>query len=145
MLKKYLWVRSHELLPPKCWKLVFIASEWLGVFFKVYPEQLSRLSRGPVAGNHRRHFFDPTGLQSPTGSEKRFFDPIGDCNRIWPSWIEKVLKWFPATGPLEKLETALGRSWRKLRIILRRGRPIFNIFGAKAHSEALKGTFSTDC
>ena len=47
--------------------------------------------------------------------------------------------------PLEKRETALDRSWRKPRLILRRGRPIYKIFGAKAHANELKGTFSTDC
>ena len=29
--------------------------------------------------------------------------------------------------------------------MLRRGRPISNSFGAKAHANVLKGTFSTDC
>ena len=33
---------------------------------------------------------------------------------------------------------------RKLRLILRRGRPISNIFGARAHANVLKGTFSMD-
>ena len=37
-LKKYLSVRSHGLLRRKCWKLVFLASEWVGVFSKIYPE-----------------------------------------------------------------------------------------------------------
>ena len=69
-----------------------------------------------------------------------YFDPIGDCNPVGP----KKWRWFPATGPLEKRETALDRSWRKLQVILRRGRLISNIFGAKAHANVLKGTFSTD-
>ena len=42
-------------------------------------------------------------------------------------------------------ETALDRSWRKLQVILRRGRPTSIIFGAKAHANVLKATFSTDC
>ena len=46
---------------------------------------------------------------------------------------------------MEKQETALDRSWRKLRLILRRGRPISNSFGAKAHANVLKGAFSTNC
>ena len=37
-LKKYLSVRSHQLLARKCWKLVFLASEWVGAFCKIYPE-----------------------------------------------------------------------------------------------------------
>ena len=38
------------------------------------------------------------------------------------------------------------RKQQKLRrLILRRGRPISNIFWAKAHANVLKGTFSTDC
>ena len=39
-LKKYLSVRSHEVLPRKRWKLVFLASEWVGAFSKIYPELL---------------------------------------------------------------------------------------------------------
>ena len=46
---------------------------------------------------------------------------------------------------LKKRETALDRSWRKLRLIPRRGRPISNIFGSKTHANVVKGTFSTDC
>ena len=38
----------------------------------------------------------------------------------------------------------LDRSWRKRRLILRRGRLISNIFGAKAHANVLKGTVLTD-
>ena len=79
---------------------------------------VSRFSRCPVAGNHRRHFFHPTGSSTIT----------------IPDRIEKT-KW----------ETALDRFWRKLRLILRRARPISNIFGAKAHANVLQGTFSTDC
>ena len=50
-----------------------------------------------------------------------------------------------SSGTMEKQETALDRSWRKLRLILRRGRPISNVFGAKARANVQKGTFSTDC
>ena len=82
-------------------------------------------------------------LQSPIGSKKKFFcDPIGDCN---PVGSKKCWRWILATGPLEKRETPLDRSWRKLRLILRRGRSISNIFGAKTHANVLKGTFSLDC
>ena len=63
------------------------------------------------------------------------FDPVGS---------QKCWRWFPATGPLEKRETALDRSWRKLQFILNRGKPISNILGSKAHANVLNGTFSTD-
>ena len=46
--------------------------------------------------------------------------------------------------PGEAASTDLDRSWRKLQVILRRGRPIPNIFRAKTHVNVLKGTFSTD-
>ena len=36
--KKYPSVRSHELLPRKCWESVFLASERVGAFSKIYPE-----------------------------------------------------------------------------------------------------------
>lgn len=36
-----------------------------------------------------------------------YIDTIGDSNRTWPSWIQKCWQWFPATGLLEKRETAL--------------------------------------
>ena len=103
--------------------LVFLASKRLGVFSKIYPESraVSGFSKGPVAANHRQHFFDPTGLLSPIGSKKRFFSiqwtlvividavrtqqgqirlqsPIGSKKTFFRSdrgeqrsWIEKVL------------------------------------------------------
>ena len=68
-------------------------------------------THGSVAGNHRQYFFDPTGSNTITISDRietsalffdlagsntiaindwqYFCDPIGDCNRIGPSWIEK--------------------------------------------------------
>ena len=47
-------------------------------------------SRGSVAGDHRPHFFDPTGSNTITIipnriEKKRFFDPIGGCNNIGPT------------------------------------------------------------
>ena len=77
-LKKYLSVR-HELFPRRCWKEVFLASEYVGVFSKLYPglfpaspgPQLQEITVTPST------FFYPTGskirLQSPIGSEKAFF------------------------------------------------------------------------
>ena len=100
---------------------------------------VSRLSRGPVAGNRRQHFFDPTASNTITTPDRIgknvisipwtiaiVFDPVGS---------KKCWRWFPVTGPLEKREAALGRSWRKLRLILRRGRPIADMFGAKNSCE----------
>ena len=75
-------------------------------------------------------------LQSSIGSEKNVvFDPIGECNRILTSWIEKVLTVISWNWGPVKAETALDRSWRRLRLILRRGRSISNIFGSKAHMD----------
>ena len=89
------------------------------VFLQHLSRAVRRFFRGPVAGNHRQHVFDPTGPQSPIGSKKTFFsirseivivfDPLG-CHRIGS---KKCRRWFSATGPLEKLQTALDRSWRK--------------------------------
>ena len=74
----------------------------------------------------------------------------GPCCRKSPSALFRSNRvkydwWFPAIGPLEKRQTALDRSWRKLRVILRRGRSISDIFGANVHANVLKATFSTDC
>ena len=75
--------------------------------------------------------------------KKRFFR----SNRgLQPSWIGKVqtvisFNW----APREAGNSSGYRPWRKLRLILKRGRPISNIFGAKAHANVLKDTFSTDC
>ena len=127
---------------------------------------VSRFSGGPVAKKITVSAFSIQLSYNPRSD----FDPIGICNRVWPGWIEKVLtvkvffsirsemkivfgkarskkcwRWFPATGPLEKLETALDRYWRKLLDILMRGIPISNVFGAKGHANVLKVTFSTDC
>ena len=63
----------------------------------------------------------------------------------FPVGSEKCWRWLPATGSLEKRKTALDGSWRKLQVILRRGRPISNVFGGKAHAHVLKGTFWKDC
>ena len=93
---------------------------------------VSRFSRGPVAGNHRQHAFDSTGLQSPIGS---------------PSWIKKSADGdFLQLGPWKSVKQLwIDRSSRKLQLILRRGRAISKISEAKAHANVLKGTFSTDC
>ena len=92
-------------------------------FLQDLSRAISRFSRGPVAGNHRQHFFNPTGSNTITISDRsQKNDPIGDCN---PVGSKKCWRWFPATRPLEKRETALDRSWRKL----------------PSHSEARKTNF----
>ena len=49
-------------------------------------------------------------------------------------------------GPsCRKSPPALFRPTGSKNVILRRGRPISNLFGAKAHANVLKGTFSTGC
>ena len=92
-LKKYLSVRSHELLFGKYWKSVFLASGWVGAFSRIYPELFPASPRGSVAGYHRWHRLDPTGANTSNISivhrigKKRFFsirsglaivvDPVG--------------------------------------------------------------------
>ena len=55
-------------------------------FLQDLSRAVSRFSRGPVAGNHRQHLFDPTGPKMITiydRIEKNvFFDPIGVCNPV---------------------------------------------------------------
>ena len=81
--------------------------------------------------------FSPRSIQSCV-----FLDPIGECNRIQPSWIEKVLTVITCNwAPGEAGKTALDRSWRKLRLMLRRGRPIFNILRAKADANVPRKYF----
>ena len=143
---------SHEA---SSYAVGLAAVRWTSTFQYVrmsfYPENVGNLSSSPQNDLE----FSPRSIQScfpllqgpsfrkspsarfrskwVTIPENVFFDPIGDCNGIWPSGSKKCWRWFPATGPLEKRETALDRSWRKLQVILRRGRPISKIFGANAH------------
>ena len=45
-------------------------------FLQELSKAVSPLSRGPVAGNHRQHLFDPTGsntIRTPDRIEKTFF------------------------------------------------------------------------
>ena len=132
--KKYPSVRSHEFSSEML--DIGLARRMSRSFLQDLSRAVSRFSRGPVAGNHRQHFFDPTGSNTITNVHRIekmfFFDPIGNCN---PVGSKKRWRWFPVTGPLEKREAALGRSWRKLRLILRRGRPIADMFGAKNSCE----------
>ena len=100
---QYIWVHSHELLPRKCWKLVFLASEWIGVFSKIYPELFPASPGAQLQENCRQHFSDPSGSNTITildRIEKNnvFLDPTDDCDRIWPSWIGKVLTVISCNG-----------------------------------------------
>ena len=54
-------------------------------FLQDLSRAVSRFARGPVAGNHRDHFFDLTGSNTIAivhRIEKSFFDPMDYCNRI---------------------------------------------------------------
>ena len=87
--KKYPSVRSHELLPRKCWESVFLASERVGAFSKIYPElfpaspgaRLQEITIYPKfsiqQGQIRLHLF-------PDRIEKNvLFDPrMDNCDRI---------------------------------------------------------------
>ena len=92
------------------------------------------LLQGSSCRKYRQHFFDLPWVKYDYNRRSRlqktffsscFFDSMDGCNRIWPSWIEKVLTVLSCTLLPEKQETAPDRSWRKLWLILRRGRPIF--------------------
>ena len=132
-LKKYLSVRSHELLPRKYWKLVFLPWEWVGIFSMIYPELFPASPGAQVQEITVNTFSTQLGQSTVTISDRIerngfFFFPIRLTIVIVldPVGSKKCWRWFPATGPLEKRETALDRSWRKLRLI-RRARPISNI------------------
>ena len=106
-------------------------------FLQIYSE-LFPATRGTQLQEITAIFFSiPLGqipLQLSIGSKNFFsirsgvltvFDPVGSKKCWW---------WFFATGPLEKRETASDRSWRKPWLIVGRGRPASNIFGANAHA-----------
>ena len=63
-----------------------------------------------------------------------------------PVGSKKWWRWSPATGPLEKRETALDRFWTKLRLISEARKTNIQHFGGNSsHVNVLKSTFSTDC
>lgn len=99
------------------------------------------------------------GLQSV---ENAPFGTFGFCPENVANWSDRRLQscltqldrtnddgdflQFIGPWPLEKRETAaLDRSWRELRLVLRRGRPISKNFGAKAHANVPTDTFSANC
>ena len=105
---------------------------------------VSRFSMAPVAGNHRQHFFDPTGSNTitfPIGSKKTSISIRWaiNCYGIWHTWIEKMLTVISCNwAPGDAGSSSGYRCWRKLRLILKWGRPTSNNFGAKAHANLLK-------
>ena len=156
-VEKQLSARSHQLLPRKCWELVFLASECVGSLSKIYLGVFPASPGTQIQEIAERTFSNqldqirskcPIGSKNaskcPIGSKNVFFDPIPDLNNIHLIWIEKVRTVIFATGPLEKRETPPDETWRELRHILRRERTDFNMSGATAHANVLKGTFSTD-
>ena len=133
-LKRCLSVRSHEVLHRKSWKLVFLASEWVETFSKIYHccaslgTQLLEITISISSIQHGE-----IRLQSSMRSKKTIFS-IRPENVVVVDRVrsKKCWRWFPATEPQEKQETTL-RSWRKFRLILRRERPVADAFGANNH------------
>ena len=78
---------SLELLPRKCWKFGLPRRRMTWNFLQDLSGAVPGFFGGPVAGNHRQHFFDRTGLpydNNPPSDRKKtfFFDPMGDCYRM---------------------------------------------------------------
>ena len=84
-LRTFAWA-----LPRKCWKLVFLASAWLGVFSKIYPELFPASSGAQLQEITVSTSSIQLGyITVPDRIEKNVYF---DCNRTWSSWIEqKVL------------------------------------------------------
>ena len=90
-LKRYLSVRSHERLPRKCWKIVFLASESIQSCFPLLQRPGWRKSPSVL---FRSNWVKYDSDRRSDRKKNVFFSIwvfVGDCNRIWPSWIEKVL------------------------------------------------------
>ena len=92
-----------------------------------------RFVRGPVARNRRRHFFDRNEVNITAVGDRIekyvVFDPIGRCNHMRSSWVEKMRtavivcgpvgskkcgRQFPVSGCPEKRNTPPCRSWREI-------------------------------
>ena len=138
-------------LPRKWSKLVFLASEWVSAFSNIYSELFPASPGVQLQELHRQRVFDPTGSNTITivhRIEKNVFvDPIGGCNRIWPSWIEKVLtviscKWAPGEAGNSSVWTDLGENPKSFRGEADQF-PTFS--GQKLVRTYWKGTSSTDC
>ena len=115
-------------LPPKMLKRGLPRLRIRRSFLQALSRAVSRFSRASAAGNHRHSFyffFIQLGQKSDynprsdrkrrffrsdrgfysyltqldrTSAERVFFDPIRDCNRVWLSWIEKVLTVITCNG-----------------------------------------------
>ena len=102
-LKKYRSVRSHELLPRKYWKIGLARLRVSRSFLQDLSRAVSRFSRGPVAGNHRQHFFDPTGSNTITFPDRICPPNIRTDRRLY-SYLTQLHRKsvdgdFPQLGP----------------------------------------------
>ena len=118
-------------------------------FLQDLSRAVSRFSRCPVAGIHRRYFSDPTGSNTITIRD-RIGKNMPSCRKspsvlFRANWVKYDYDPIPATGHLEKQETALDRSWRKVHVILGRETEVSHIFGAKPRASVPIAPFPTDC
>ena len=96
-MKKHPRVRSLELLPRKCWQLVFLASERLRLFSKIYPE-LFPASPGPSGRKSPSALFRSNWFKydynRPSDRKKTFFSSKTDDNgnALFQSYLSKLLK-----------------------------------------------------
>ena len=96
-LKRYLFGTFAWAFAPIFWEIGPPRLRITLSFLQDLSRAVSRFSRGPVAGSHRQHFFDPTWSNAITISDRivknAFFpDPIGDCN---PVRSKKCWRWRP--------------------------------------------------
>ena len=110
-------------------------------FLQDLSRAVSRFSRGPVAGNHRQHIFDPTGPNTITIYDRIennvIFDPIGVCN---PVGSQKVLTVVSCNWAPGEAGNNSGQILEKT-LILRRGRPISQHFRGKSSCERTETYF----
>ena len=86
----YLSVGSHEsVCPENVGKIAFLASEWVGAFSKIFPG-LFPASPGAQLQEITSYLFRFNWVKNDCNRPNIFFDPIDDCNRIRPNWIEKL-------------------------------------------------------
>ena len=163
-VEKYLLSTFAPVFAPKMLRIgIFLASEWVGVSTRSIQNYFSASAGAQLQEIAVSTFFIQLGqirLQSPDRTEKNFVFLIrprivivlffavrsGMAIVFDLVWSKKCWRRFPATGPLQKRETALDGFLEKTPTHSEaRKRPIFNIFGAKAHANVLESTFSTGC
>ena len=147
-VEKQLAARSHELLPRKCWKLVFLVSECVRSLSKIYLGVFPASPGTRIQEISVRTFsiqWGQTRSKRPIGSKKPVFFRSDPRSQSYFPHLDRESAHGDFLQLLEKPETPPDRSWRELRHILRRTIPIFIISGSKAHASVLEGTFSTDC